>query len=259
VRSKLAVTALIAGLVVLPAVWLVYTLRLANQILDKALAQNLPLAEGPEPNLASSRPAMPVSSAPRLPEPQWTPPVSSAAKRIALAREVETEDPKRSRDLLQEALRLEPNNERVLRMLAQKALLDESFGVAAMLSQRCLSINSANYGCKKVDEQTGKIAPVLRKGSETVDRCLLEDPKDAACLFAKIAISFIAGNISEATAYTERLAQIEPGGSFVKFSRGRLRAATGAYAEARVLFEAACTQGLELACFRAEILRAEGF
>ena len=257
-RSKVAAVAVVAGLVIIPALWLLYTVRLANRNLDQAIAQNLPLAEGPEPqaSVSGARPAAPVQV---VPEPAWTLPLSNAGRRIALARELETKDPKRSRELLEEALRLEPNNERALRMLAQKQLIDENFEAAEALSTRCLRVNSTNYGCKKVDEQTGKMAPALEKGSEIVDRCLLEEPNSAPCLLGKIAVSFVHGSIPDATAATERLAQVDPESGFVTYSRGRLRAAAKAYAEARVLFDSACGKSVEHACFRAEVLRGEGF
>jgi hypothetical protein len=262
----------LAALVLVPSLWLIHVLGIANGALVDALHRGASLAEGP-----IRIPAPPLSVAPAAsaestaktpdaahvavrPEPEWPGATSQAMKQILLAHRVANTDPIRSRRLLQSALELEPNNERALRLLSSKMLIDEKLSAAHALSERCLQINSSNYGCRKVRELAPPNAPELTAARRLLETCLEKEPNSRECLNGMAALSFMAADLEAAKSFGDRLSRAAPEAAVTMLTQGRLKAAAGSYAAARVLFEAACALERHTdACFRAEILRAEGY
>ncbi|HMJ11605.1 MAG TPA: hypothetical protein VK524_09350 [Polyangiaceae bacterium] len=279
--AKAITLSILTALVLVPAIWLIYVLGLANDALEGALRDGVDLVEGPikdgrEPEEKAAKPALNVQvrsaseAKPRIeapavkPEPELRP-EREPDKLLLGARQIEMTDPRKSREILEAVLQKEPRNERALRMLATKMLSDEKLARARTLAVRCLSVNITNYACQKVGQLVPalvvdpKAGDQLGKMGTIVDACLKATPDSAACLSGKLQLSLLRGKIGEAKPLARRLARVAPNAPELVLCEGRLAAAAGAYGKARVAFERACQRGEEGACFRAEVLRAEGF
>jgi hypothetical protein len=263
---KVVALAIASGLVVAPAAWLLLALKYAAPEAQAQAHAATPAVQAPVASKESQAKPQPEAAsrplaAPRLtrPEPAWRGALTAADKKVALARSLEQTNPARARQLLKEALSAEPDHERALRMLATKMLTDEKYGDAQRLSQRCTALNPTNYTCTKVNQLTPFGLGAFFATLKTADECLKKSPNNVACLFLKFELSMARGDQNQARQMLARLTRVDEKSGFVTLARGRMIAASGAYAEARVLLEQACAAGVELSCFRAEILRAEGF
>lgn len=193
------------------------------------------------------------------PEPPLSEPLTAAGKHIDQAQRLEREDPKRSRSSLRRALELEPKNERALRLLAAKALIDENHDEARQLGVRCIAVNPSNVWCQRVLEYAPRRTAELKAPLARVNACLAKEQDNVICLAGKAELSFTVGNQPDAIAAVARLVASKAPLPGVKLLQARIKAWTGDYAEARALFDVACAHGTEQACFRADVLRSEGF
>ncbi len=263
----------VAALVLVPAISLAALLRRDGEKLPPATSEPRASlhAQRVTGRSAGARPARvldtPAGStgtsgaqaSPFSPEPAWGKPRSLADKRVLLALQQENSAPKRSRDLLRDALRLDPHHERALRMLATKLLIDEKYEEAQSLAERCTAVNAGNQACKRVSELLPKLGSELKRVIDVARKCSELDPKNLSCARMAFNAQLAGGKIREAAQLAERIAQLSPNSPGAQLAQGRIAAAEGAYGEARVLFEWACHGGESAACFRAELLRAEGF
>ncbi|HMJ09983.1 MAG TPA: hypothetical protein VK524_01190 [Polyangiaceae bacterium] len=274
-QSLKALAILVAfGLMVVPAAWLFLSLRSAEGRLEASASKSLnegtsaananeaprdaPVAGPPDAAAAPpQRPPAPASAP--TPEPAWRGASTPADRKLARAHSVELSEPERSRSLLRQALELSPKNERALRMLAAKMLVDEKHAEAAQLSERCLELNPTNYACARVKEDAVKMEAAQLRAIQATEDCLRKDPNALPCLYAKLNFALVRGKVREAQTLAEQVARIDPRSPITLTARARLEAASGHYGEARVRFESACRQGFTVACFRAESLRGEGF
>jgi tetratricopeptide (TPR) repeat protein len=245
-----------AGLIVAPVIWLFSSLQAAHEAIA-AGATELDAGSPPAP-AASSAPA-PEPALPPKPEPAWQPPATPAERKIAQARSVELAEPARARALLREALTLDPNNERALRSLAAKLLIDEAHQQAAELSERCLALNATNFVCRQVRDQAFPYDKVQEVAEGATEACLRKDPKSLPCLYAKVNFALTRQNPAGARAALDELARQSQDSPLTHIARGRIEASQGNYAEARVLLELGCRMNVTQGCFRADVLRAEGF
>jgi hypothetical protein len=256
--SKRVVVAAVAALIAIPAIVLIVIMNTPEP----------PPVDCP-PTVAAAKAAEPVASAaaadalerarPFTPEPALATPATAAGKHILAAHRLERDDPERARSSLRRALDLEPKNERALRMLAAKALLDEKHADARELALRCMAVNRSNAQCTQVLKHTPAYTPDLAAALRRFDACLAKEENNALCLAGKAELSFAASDQAGGIAAVERMAKLELPGAGVTLLRGRAKAWTGDYGEARVLFDTACAQGSDAACFRADLLRSEGF
>jgi Tfp pilus assembly protein PilF len=194
------------------------------------------------------------------PEQILSEPLTEAGKQIVMARRFELDDPKRARASLLRALELEPKNERALRMLASRALIDENHEEAREMAGRCIAVNPSNAWCSQVLEYAPRhVAADLKAPLERVHDCLEKEQDNLLCLAAKADLSFTTGNRADASAAVERLVALKTSLPGVRDLEARLEAWSGNYAEARALFDTACAYRSQQSCFRAEVLRSQGF
>jgi predicted Zn-dependent protease len=278
--AKAGILLLLGCTVVGPAVWLIYVLGLANGVLRKALTDRKEIVEGPievaeaekAAKAKSGKQSADAGAGAAKPEQRtvteeqaWATIASDIQKQFLAARAADSTDPPRSREILEQILRDQPKNERALRLLASKMMTDEQLPRARELVERCLAVNPTNYSCTKVGELVPKMTvdpksrPILKRFDTVADACLKATPDNVECLASKLRLALALGNRREARAISERLARVAPKSPQLKVAQGRLAASTGVYASARVLFESACGEGETTACFRAEVLRLEGF
>jgi tetratricopeptide (TPR) repeat protein len=103
-------------------------------------------------------------------------------------------------------------------------------------------------------------APELRAARRLLETCLEKEPNSRECLNGMAGLSFMAADLEAAKSFGDRLSRAAPEAAVTMLTQGRLKAAAGSYAAARVLFETACALERQTdACFRAEILRGEGY
>jgi uncharacterized membrane-anchored protein len=122
-----------------------------------------------------------------------------------------------------------------------------------------MAVNPSNAQCTQVLKHTPAYTPDLAASIKRFDACLAKEKDNALCLAARAELGFAAGDQAGARAAVERLAGRELPGAGLTLLQGRVKAWTGDYAEARALFDTACAHGSEPACFRADLLRSEGF
>ncbi|HEY6555631.1 MAG TPA: hypothetical protein VI072_00100 [Polyangiaceae bacterium] len=256
--SKRVLVAAMAALVAIPAIALVIVMN----------SPEAPPVDCP-PTVAGAKLAQPLTAAEQAeaaaragafkPEKILSEPLTAADKQIVMARQLEHEDPKRARASLLRALELEPKNERALRMLASQALIDENHEEARAMGVRCIAVNPSNTWCVQVLKYAPRHVADLKAPLQRVDDCLQKEQDNLLCLAAKADLSFTAGNRADATVAVERLVALKVSLPGVRELQARLKAWSGNYAEARALFDTACAYRSEQSCFRAEVLRSQGF
>jgi Tfp pilus assembly protein PilF len=181
------------------------------------------------------------------------------AEKLTLARRIENTDPKRARQLLREVLQADPSNENALEDLSRKMLADENLPEARELAARCANVNTRNPLCERINNLAVPITPETERMAEMADACLQTDPNNIDCLYGKAQWSFMNGKPEDAEHLVERLNELNPKSSKSQMALARLKAAGGSYSDARELFQAACAQGEQQACWRSDLLRGEGW
>lgn len=244
------------GLVVVPMVWLYLSLQGAQSAIAAGAVKEPDV--GTKPPETTNDPG-PDPAHPPKPEPAWRAPTTPAERKAAQARSLELTDPARARALLREALALEKDNERALRSLAAKLLVDERHAEAAQLGERCLAVNPTNSVCRQVREQTAPFDAKQAEGERSTEECLRKDPKSLPCLYGRLNFALVRGNVDAARGALEELVRLSPESPLTHMARGRIEASQNRYGEARVLFELSCQLKVTQGCFRAEVLRTEGF
>lgn len=263
--STRAIVLAVAGLVIIPAVSLIVVISRHDPGVASVEPESTP---EDEPKGSPEEPREAPLPQPTQPDP--VPPAQTvgieagspsvlANEQLALARRLENTDPKRSRDLLRQILQADPTNGRALESLATKLLIDEKFIEALDLANRCVGVNQASAACGKIAELNIKLTPELEKLGRLNDECVRTQPDNLNCAYPKFNAQIVNGQVDEATALADRMSQVNPNDARSQLARGRLRAAAGAYGDARTLFDAACKQGDDQACFRAQVLRSEGW
>jgi tetratricopeptide (TPR) repeat protein len=184
---------------------------------------------------------------------------TDARRKVEEARATAHADPKRRRALLREALALDPKFEPALEDLSLALLHDENHDEAREVSARCLAVSPDNDSCRMVSNYALPRGPEADRIGREAHTCLEGAPKDPKCLATAIGYDVLTGKIDEATTLVETLDEIAPGAKQTLFAKARLASVAGHYEDARHDLEAACRQGLEQACFRAEALRGEGW
>lgn len=267
--KKLLIAAL-AGLLVVPAASLIAVVMYDRAEPAPALRPELSAnaqAANPTSHIQAAAPEVKAPSGmARLAQPAQVPIQRPAAadsqvhEKLSLARRVENTDPKRSRELLREVLGSDPNNEQALERLAAKMLTDENVGEARDLAKRCASVNASNQACTKIIKELAvEVTPQVEALAKVVDECVDLDPKRIDCIYGKVNWLFMQGRSQEAEDWVERMMDLNPNAPQAMLGQARLKAADGAYGDARKLFQAACDQQDQYACYRAEVLRSEGW
>lgn len=269
--SRTAVMIGIGGLVVVPAACLIAVIlsddsepkiiTVPETVSAPEAPLPLPTQRAPLPAVQAARPRPArVTRVSNTVQTQRAPsPAEAAAEKLNLARRVETSDPKRSRELLREALQADPNNEQALTSLATKVLIDENHEEARELAKRCRELNSTNPACEKVTRLSPEMTPQLEQMALVVDQCVQADPNNTDCVYGKMQWFLANGKVQEAGEIAEHLSEVQPGSPLSLMARGRMKAAAGEYGDARRLLQSACDQGNKDACSRSEILRNEGW
>jgi hypothetical protein len=181
-----------------------------------------------------------------------------ATELMVLARRIETTDPKRSRDLLRQALALNPTDATALDALSKKLFLDENHTEAKALVDRCLGANPNSEGCKalasQMQDQTTRDAAQAKARA-----CVNATPENAECIAVLTDGAFYDGNKSAAALFALRQFNVAPTAPATTLALGRVKASDGNYREARELFDKSCAAGNQSACYRAGVLRGEGW
>jgi len=260
--SKPVLALVAAGLVVATITTLVLVVSK-----DDAPEPSKPALENdPEPPRATAAPHKPIWQAaptPSDPLPTTAPMDAQSAaaevtEMLVLSRRIEGSDPQRARMLLLRVLALDPDNETALARASNKVFIDEKHASVRQLVERCLKVNPSNTSCHALNaqlpDQAGMEAAV--KGAQ---ECTDRTPDDPDCIYTLLDHAFQTEKKDGAALIALRLHQVAPESPLTKYALGRSKAVDGAYAEAKALFDAACKLGNQQACFRASLLRQDGF
>jgi hypothetical protein len=223
--------------------------------------------EAEEIEAEEEEPIEPASSEPVVPQP--APPAAQAVadtpgssaevtELLVLSRRIESTDPQRSRELLRQALAIDPNDETALERLSKKLFLDEQPSAAGELVERCRREHEDNTDCKALAVEIPDPASrdASRKNAET---CVQQTPENLLCVYSLLDGALAQGDQSAARLFGLRLSNLAPKSAISELALGRITANSGDYAGARAYFDEACRLGSQAACLRAKLLREEGF
>ncbi len=224
-------------------------------------------------------PALPVPRAPLevlpAPKPQPAPapaplpaPVAAASatvpspgavsEMLVVSRRIETSDPKRSRQLLSDVLAADPNNVTALERMSKKMISDEKLLQARELAERCLSVENANAECAALKAELPTEPPTQAALAEA-RACLNRNVAAVDCSYKFADNALYEGKKESAFMIAVAMHNVNPEAPATKLALGRVKAAYGAYKEALPYLQAACDGGDKDGCFRANLLRQEGF
>jgi hypothetical protein len=212
-----------------------------------------PAAEPPPPE-----PTAPTSLVPPIPSAGVDSSAAEVNQLILLSRRIETTDPDRSRQLLRQVLELDPQNEAALERLSKKMLLDEQHAAARELLERCLSVHPGSVECTAARAQLPD-PQAMETAVKSAQECVNRTPEDTSCLFTLTDNALVQSQKDAASLVALRMHSLAPDSPLTKLVLGRIDAMNGKYREARPLLEAGCRLGNEQACFRANLLRLEGW
>lgn len=179
--------------------------------------------------------------------------------KIDESRRIATTDPARSRELLREALELDPDNVPALESLSLKMVSDENQAQARKLAEHCLEVNEDDETCAKVKDFTVERSAKVYKMVGLMRKCIEEEPTNVLCLSSMVEYHVYEGRPDDAKKLSDQIAKLAPGSAFADFAEAKVRSTTGDYREARILFQNVCAQGNDEACFRADALSSEGW
>jgi tetratricopeptide (TPR) repeat protein len=185
--------------------------------------------------------------------------LDDARRKVEESAAVARANPKRSRQLLREALAAVPDYEPALQALSLKVFHDENHDEARDLAAHCLKVNPDNETCTTVRNYALQRGPEIDAMAEQTEACLAATPKDPKCLATMVAYDVLTGKIDQATRLSDTLESVDPDGKPTLLAKARVASVAGRYEDARHDFDEACRLGMEQACFRAEALRAEGW
>jgi hypothetical protein len=218
------------------------------------------------PPLELTPPPTPVAAP--APTPALPPPVAKGDARpsageitelLVTARRVENTDPKRSRELLFLALVGDPENTEALERLSKKLVTDENPRSAADLADRCLRVVPKNPECAAVKAKLPPIDPPSPAVVSQAQTCLEQNSNAVDCMYTLADNAFHQGKKENAALFAISMSRVAPESPETKYTIGRVRAAWGEYSKALPFFASACQLGNKDACFRADLLRGEGW
>jgi hypothetical protein len=220
--------------------------------------------EGPRTLARHSALALPDASPPRVPAPRPRPPAPAPAAEddngaralIEESRAYDTRDPLRSRQLLRDALAIDPDNVVALRLLTSKLLVDEDHEEARELAERCRQLGDPD--CEEFEKLTYDEEAIEWLGNVST-LCMAKTPSDVECLYGRLSYHLAQGEKADAAVLAGRLTQVAPSSKEAMLARGRVKGGDRQYRDARQLFEWSCALGDEAACFRQRTLDAEGW
>jgi hypothetical protein len=220
-------------------------------------APQLPPPTPPESPPAAA-PAPPAVAPPKTAAASPAAPATAGAvsEMLVLARRIESSDPKRSRQLLTDVLATDPSNVTALERLSKKMLSDENARQAQELVDRCLSVDQRNAECSAL--KAGLAEPTQSSVAQA-EACLQNNNDAIDCNYTMADSALYDGKKEAATLIAMRMHKANPDAPATKLALGRVKAANGNYGEALPLFKAACDLGDKNGCFRANLLRQEGF
>jgi len=222
-------------------------------------APELPVEQPAEPEPPAAQPAATTQPAPSpVVVVDARPTAAEITQLMVLSRRVETTDPERARQLLRQILELDPQNEVALERLSKKLLLDEKPGEARELVDRCLSAHPGSAECGAVAAQLPD-PQATEAALKSANECVTRTPDDMGCTFTLADNALTHGQKDPASLYALRMHQLAPDSPLTKLALGRLNTSNGKFREAKPLLEAACKAGNEQACYRANLLRLEGW
>ena len=268
--SKTRVWIALGGLVAVPLIAMLVALASGSPDRPRRAKEfpALPVAVPPPDEAEAVEPA---AIPPAPPPPEVTPPPPPAApppaadpssdanEKLREARRVESDDPALARKLLREALELDPENPGALETLSLKLLLDENHEEAQSLADRCLKVSAGNRACEQVANYAIEKSPTVERLAGGVTKCLEQTPNNTDCLWGMVNYHLVHGRVNDAAMFAGRLSQAAPDSPMANFGQARIKSASGKYGEAKPLMEMSCRQGNQDACFRADLLRAEGW
>lgn len=268
--SKTTVWIALGGLVAVPLIAMLIALASGSPDRPRRTREfpTVPLAVPPPDEVEPVEPAAIPPAAPRaevapppaaLPPPPAAEPPANANEKLREARRVESDDPALARKLLREALELDPENPGALESLSLKLLLDENHEEAQSLADRCLKVSAGNRACQQVANYAIEKSPTVEKLADGVTKCLEGMPNNTDCLWGMVNYHLVHGRVNDAATFAGRLSQTAPDSPLANFGQARIKSASGKYSEAKPLMEISCRQGNQDACFRADLLRAEGW
>lgn len=217
-------------------------------------------------------PVPPPLEAPPAPRPAQSPPTPAAppvalptpssggdiSEKLVLARRIESSDPKRSRELLSEVLAADPQNVTALARMSKKLVSDEDALHARELAERCLSVDEGNAECSAVKAALPADPPSEAQLAQA-RACLERNSQAVDCSYAFAENALYEGKKEAAVLIAMDMHKINPSAPITNLAVGRVKAALGSYREALPYLQAACDGGDKDGCFRANLLRQEGF
>jgi hypothetical protein len=208
-----------------------------------------------DPGLPPQQP--PVAPAAPAPAPAAASSAGAVSEMLVIARRIESSDPKRSRQLLNDVLAADPKNVTALERLSKKMLSDENTRSAEELVDRCLSVDQRNAECSALK---ASLSPEpTPEAVAQAKACLASNHKALECNYTMADNALHEGKTKAASMIALNMFVANPDAPATKLALGRVKAAEGSYAEALPLLQAACDLGDKNGCFRANLLREEGF
>jgi hypothetical protein len=258
--SKVYLAAALAGVAAVIAVAVLLLTRTEKQPLPRPKSEpETPFLAAPPPTAPPPAPPPVEAAAVGLPPP--SPPVAPGAppsagevtEMLVVARRIENTDPQRSRELLNKVLSTDPENAEALERLSKKLLTDENTKTAAELADRCLRVQPQNAQCAALK---ARIPPPPPPGPPP---CMAQNPNTVECAYARTDQSLFDGAKENAAVIVFTMGHVAPDSPITKLADGRVKAAHGQYAAALPKFAAACALGNAEGCYRADLLRQEGW
>ena len=222
-----------------------------------------PVAEptAPDPGTPSPPAAMPPVPQPPVPIARGDarPSPGEITELLVTARRVENTDPKRSRELLFLALVGDPENTEALERLSKKLVTDENPRSASDLVERCLRVEPRNAECAALKAKMPSIDAPPPATVAQAQTCLAQNPNSIECMTTLADNAIHEGKKDSAALIAISMHRVAPDSPATKYTVGRVRTMSGEYAAALPLFASACDLGNKEACFRADLLRSEGW
>jgi Flp pilus assembly protein TadD len=164
-------------------------------------------------------------------------------------------DKVKMRELLEDALTVDPKNIRALRTLSRDRLDQEDTDAAIALANRCLVIAPDDQQCRET--RRWALAWIGRPEEAEAERCYKERPDDVTCSNGLAWLRIRQGRLAEARALLAEARRLAPDSALVAATAGALAQASGDMNGAVAQFKVACSGGQEYACMMAWKLQSD--
>ncbi len=158
------------------------------------------------------------------------------------------EEAARARDLLEDALTLDPDHLAALRALALRRA-DDAPAEAERYAARCLTIAPSDVDCRNARLST------LARGDSAAEKCVRDDPSNVDCLHVGVGGALRRGDTASAKRWLTLLRPWAATQPQVESYEGDIADQERDPLQAVAHYRNACQRGLDYACKRAESMR----